>query len=72
MQKKSIPYPQNQDISAPRSLKTPGPHRRGVARQRKSGSDMNMSPPDMETGQLANKLVWNEKWMESGSLATIS
>jgi hypothetical protein len=31
---------------------------------------MNMSPPDVEMGQLANKLVWNEKWIDSGSLVT--
>jgi hypothetical protein len=32
---------------------------------------MDIPSPGMKMGQLANKLGWKEKWMDSGSLATI-
>jgi hypothetical protein len=40
-----------------------------MVRQRKSGRDMHIPPPGMEMGQLAKKLGWKEKWMDSRSLA---
>jgi hypothetical protein len=40
-----------------------------VARQRKSESDMNLSPLNVEMTKMANKLVWHEKLMDSGYLA---
>jgi hypothetical protein len=33
---------------------------------------MHIPPPGVEMGQLANKLGWKEKWMDSGSLVTIT